>query len=567
MTTLNQKMDRYISGNTQVGKLNLLSQSAEISLCEVLSLLSICSPGHGIPAAMGDPLILMGLNQPGFTLEAFFDQQRNFLKNELVSFTQQLSHFSLMATNHLNNPSSSPSIDVIEAFLTQTVNNLSAIIKHINKDNVGSYISELESLCKLVCDIMPLVISTSSSGSTVTFSNTSALISGNAPSNANGLRGRVIIFFHHIIKIIGAQSLHVVSQSLLMLLVSSSSVVDMDVVIQLLIKIICEFKEKSFPFVRLVFGWVIAKYQHLFKIFADSASEFSDLLKQMSLFLQHIAQYNLESILFTLSPFHYTSQLETIVQSGIGVPGIQVNVTSISNCVAVLGTSSEAELDSISNSYLVLICEWLMLFVQHLTPLNTPLPPNAVVNLKKQASAILNQLVAGSLLKGDPAPPESAVFITRPPERLLHEARQYFRVFVYDRWIPVLALIVGNPRSSPPLSVNPFPSVAPYWTPAMKINHKDAMSQSILNELAQLIWLLHYSPPDASNPIAPTPAIPNPVFKNPEFLSYLQKVFSQTGLNPQQCVDFIKDLQPQTPLLVPSGTFKEGFKLYIRSNF
>lgn len=560
-------MEKLISCNPQVSKLNLLTSSAETNLCEVLSLLSISNPLGGIPSSLGDPLVLMGLDQPGFTISAFSEQQKSFLKNQLVSFTQQLSHFSVMASNSLSNPSSSPSIEVIESFLTQTINNLSVLIKHITKESISSFISELETLCKLVCDIMPLVITTSSSNSTINFSNTSSLISGNAPSNSNGLRGRVVIFFHHVIKIIGSQSLHVISQSLLMLLISSVSVVDMDVVIQLLIKILCESKEQSYSFIRLVFGWVIAKYQHLFKLYVDSPAEFSDLLKQMSLFLQNIGQYNLESILYTLNPSHFSSQLDLIIQNGIGVPNISINLTSFSNVTSILNSSSEVEVKSVSNSYLVLVCEWMLLFLQHLSPLNTPLPQNSFVALKKQATAVINHLVSGSLLKGDPIPPEAALYIPRPPEHLYLEARQYFRVFVFDRWIPALALVLGNPRNTPIISVNPFPSVCLYYTPAIKINSKDAMSQSILNEIAQLIWALHFTPPDAAHPIPPTPAIPNPVFKNPEFLSYLQSILVQTGWSNQQCVDILKDLQPQTPLLVPSGTFKESFKLFIRSNF
>jgi hypothetical protein len=157
---------------------------------------------------------------------------------------------------------------------------------------------------------------------------------------------------------------------------------------------------------------------------------------------------------------------------------------------------------------------------------------------------------------------------------------KYLQSFLYERWIPMILVNLGsgfllrdssainNPNLNNIITQLMTTLSFPASFPNGLINTKDASSQMILNEIANLFYLLYRRLPLNLSHSSTVNVNMNFVSMNippdEEFLSYLGNVLQQLQWAIQSQNDFLQLLR--ATLQQPSAlTYKEGFKKLVRS--
>ncbi len=401
---------------------------------------------------------------------------------------------------------------VVLAMVARQINAMSALIKNIPKLSRQQYQTALEEICRYICKtLLPFTISLNSSSSVPISPSTPSSPS----SSSTSLRGKIIVFLHHMITLLDESSISFLGESLLVL-IRSSEMQDMEAVIQLLNQFLSEYEGKCVECMMVLFPEVLQKYQK-FMVLVDASgvaganavpgAHFQEaphieterviLIKQLLQFVHHLVLYHNTVVFYQNQP---------------------------------------------SINYVPDVLEILFRSLKGLSPLGKKINYSTSLGLRRTSLVIMSNLMSKWLFPGNIAPHDAGA---------LAPIQELFNKFLREQYIPMMFVLLGQPNQQELLaSFRHFSQIVPDYND-WKLNNSDAATQGVITEIAGVLFSVVRK---------------NPVFGTPnaamdDFSDFLKNLLTSMNWSPAYISQMCEQLYSPS---IPLGTFKDSMKQFAR---
>jgi hypothetical protein len=426
---------------------------------------------------------------------------------------------------------------IVMTMIAKQINALSALIKNIPKISRQQYQLALEEICRYICKtLLPFTVSlnpsSSSTSSLPTTPTSPSTPSSSSSSSSTSLRGKIIVFLHHMITLLDESSISFLGESLLVLL-RSSEMQDMEAVIQLLNQFLSEYEGKCIDCMMILFPEVLAKYQK-FMSAIDASSNVNNntdaataiveaphvetervlLIKQLLQFLHHLVLYQ-NTIVFYQNHLHV--------------------------------------------NYINDVLEILLRTLKGLSPLGKKIHYSSSLALRRNSLVIMSNLLNKWLFPNNNsnvasvgAPTTSdASGIAVTSSEMLHSIQTTFNKFLREQYIPMVFIMLGQPNQQELMaSYRHFSQMVPEYHD-WKLNNSDAATQGVITEIAGLLF----------NIVRKNPVFGTPNAAMDDFVEYLKNLLTSMHWSPVYISQMCEQLYNPTIAL---GSFKDSMKQFAR---
>lgn len=399
-----------------------LSSAAEVSVGVALGLsLSVSPAEDAVPAEA-----ISQITQQQRTLLTQCVQRVFARMNDALA----LAHNAALAHNTASDAG---------ALVVRQLNVLSALVKNVPRARRAEFSAVCEDICVYVCNtLLPFALSQTQ---TVSLSGN---VQSPSSSSSSSLKGKITVFLHHMLVLLGESSLSALTQSLLSLL-STAELSEMESTLQLTQQLCAELETRALPALHVLWPAALARLRALMLAVDGPLSPNDEA--------PHVESERVMCVRLLLSLVH------TLV---------------LHRCSAVLCGSTEDVLQS------------LLCCLRGQTPLGRTVSYSASLPLRRTSLVVVSALLGQWMFCAAPtsASPQDQ------GEVIPQTVRDTFVRFLREQYVPTVFVLLGQPgQKALRESGRHLSQCVPDYA-ALRLQTQDAASQSVIAEIAALLFLL-----------------------------------------------------------------------------